>query len=98
MAERDRSPPPVYAADPPSARLVEPLDEAMTAVFHRPSGATHLLASPAPELLDALAAGPAPATVLLVRLADRYEIADADEAVLAARLEELVATGLARRV
>lgn len=88
----------LYVADPADARLVEPLDETMTAVFHRPSGTTHLLASPAPELLDALAAGPVDRAGLLARLADHFEIADADDAALAARLEELVATGLARRV
>lgn len=70
----------------------------MTALFHRPSGTTHLLASPAPELLDALAAGPADAAGVLARLAARFEIADADGAALAARLDELVATGLARRL
>ncbi len=98
MAGDERPAPIRYAADPPAARLVEPLDAAMTAVFHRPSGTTHLLASPAPELLDALAAGPADVAGLLARLADQFEIADADDAALTARLEELVATGLARRV
>lgn len=85
-----------YAADPPAARIAEPLDATLTAVFHRPSGTTHLLASPAPELLDALADGPADPAALLVRLGARFEVADADPAALSARLEELVACGLAR--
>ncbi|USI74108.1 HPr-rel-A system PqqD family peptide chaperone [Sphingomonas morindae] len=85
-----------YAAEPPATRLVVPLD-AMTALYHRPSGATHLLASPLPELLDALAEGPADAATLLARLARRFDIADADPAALAARLDELVAIGLAQR-
>lgn len=86
-----------WAADPRAARIAVPLD-AMVAVYHRPSGATHLLASPAPELLEALGDGPADATELLARLAARFELADGDVAVIAARADELVETGLARRV
>ena len=63
---------PVYVADPPSARAVVALDD-LVAVLHRPSGATHLLAPPAPELLDALAEGPADAHVLLERLSRQSE-------------------------
>jgi PqqD family protein of HPr-rel-A system len=85
-----------YRADPPEARLTAFLDEAMAAVFHRPSGITHLLASPAPELLDALAAGPADARDLTARLAERFELDGDAEAVIAARLEELAAVGLVR--
>lgn len=86
----------MYAADPPAARIAIALDE-LVAIFHRPSGVTHLLAPPAPELLDALAAGDADAPALLARLADRFDVVDADVAAVAARLEELVATGLAWR-
>jgi PqqD family protein of HPr-rel-A system len=87
----------LYAADPPAARIVRPLD-ALVAVFHRPSGATHLLAAPAPELLDALAAGPAGAATLLARLAERFDLPDGAIDTIAARMEELVAVGLAWRV
>ena len=86
----------VYAADPPETRIACPLD-ALTAVFHRPSGATHLLAPPAPELLAALAAGPADAETLLARLAERFDLPDGAIATIAARMEELVAVGLAWR-
>jgi PqqD family protein of HPr-rel-A system len=85
-----------YATDPSSQRIVAGLD-ALVAIFHRPSGVTHLLAPPAPELLDALGDGPADAAKLLARLAGRYDIADADVAAVEARLEELVAVGLAWR-
>ena len=86
----------VYAADPPAARLTVPLD-ALVAVLHRPSGATHLLASPAPELLDALAEGPADARALLARLSGRYELIGAQAEAIEARMEELVVAGLAWR-
>lgn len=86
----------VYAADAPTQRIAVPLD-GMTALYHRPSGATHLVAAPVPELLEALAEGPADAATLLERLRRRYEVADGDPAAIAARLDEMVATGLARR-
>jgi PqqD family protein of HPr-rel-A system len=86
----------VYAADPPAARQTVALD-ALVAIFHRPSGATHLLAAPAPELLEALADGPADAATLIARLSERYDLIGSDTDAIAARLEELVAAGLAWR-
>ncbi|WP_019831957.1 HPr-rel-A system PqqD family peptide chaperone [Sphingomonas sp. PR090111-T3T-6A] len=87
---------PVYAADPPSARAVAVLD-ALVAVLHRPSGATHLLASPAPELLDALAEGPADVRTLLERLSRQYDLIGSETDAIEARMEELVAAGLVWR-
>ena len=82
-----------FRAPPPDALIAAPLDE-FTAVFHRPSGITHLLTAPAPEILAALATAPLSIDDLLVRLAQDYAVADADPAALAARIEELVAAGL----
>jgi PqqD family protein of HPr-rel-A system len=75
------------------ALLTTPLD-LLTAVYHRPSGITHLLAAPAPEILDALGGEWLDLDTLLARLAARFELADADAPALAARLDELVAAGL----
>ncbi len=86
--------PSVYAADPPSARLSVVLD-ALVAVYHRPSGVTHLLAAPSPELLDALADGPADAATLRDRLAALYELEGDGSAMIDARMEELIVAGLA---
>jgi PqqD family protein of HPr-rel-A system len=85
-----------YAADPPAARLTVGLDE-LVAIYHRPSGATHLLAPPAPELLDALAEGPADAAELLARLSRQFDLPDAASDAIEARMEELVLAGLAWR-
>jgi PqqD family protein of HPr-rel-A system len=85
-----------YAADPPAARLTVALD-ALVAIYHRPSGTTHLLASPAPELLDALGEGAADAPELLARLSREFELPDAAAEAIEARMEELVAAGLAWR-
>ena len=78
-----------------AALILEPLDE-LSAAYHRPSGVTHLLASPAPEILAALADGPLDTDALLARLADAYDLPDADPAALAARLGELAEAGLVR--
>ena len=86
-----------WRAAPAAALLIEPLD-VLTAVFHRASGITHLLAEPAPEILAALADGPLTADALLDRLVGAFDIADADLTTLAARLAELAAAGLVEAV
>ncbi|MEA1085525.1 MAG: HPr-rel-A system PqqD family peptide chaperone [Sphingomonas sp.] len=82
-----------YRAPADAALLTAELD-AFTAVFHRPSGITHLLVSPAPEIVALLADTPLDLDTLLVRLGERYDLADASRDALAARLDELVAAGL----
>lgn len=88
---------PAYTADPPAARTSVALETLVT-IFHAPSGMTHLLAPPAPEILDALAQGPADAATILARLADGHAI-EGDDALLSvsARLDELEASGLVWR-
>ncbi|MBA4773554.1 MAG: HPr-rel-A system PqqD family peptide chaperone [Sphingomonas sp.] len=65
----------------------------LTLIYHRASGITHVLASPAPELLAALAE-PLTLPELRARLAAEFELADAADGALQARLDELVAAGL----
>ncbi|HYG48280.1 MAG TPA: HPr-rel-A system PqqD family peptide chaperone [Allosphingosinicella sp.] len=86
-----------YAADPPDAmRRVEL--EGLTLLYHRTSGLTHFLAPPAPEILDALAAGPASAAEVAASIGERFEIESEDPAAaIAARLAELEAAGLVWR-
>lgn len=84
---------PRYRAPPADALLVADLD-AFVAVFHRRSGITHLLASPAPEILTMLAGEALTIDALLDRLGHDYALADADREALAARVDELVAAGL----
>jgi PqqD family protein of HPr-rel-A system len=86
---------PTYIADPPVDLKAVPLD-GLTAIFHRPSGMTHLLAPPSPQILDALGAGPADAEMLLGRIGELFEVKGGVEA-LEARLSELEAAGLVRR-
>ncbi len=70
--------------------------DGLALVFHRPSGLTHMLASPLPEIVAALAEAPVSAEVLLERLSAHYELGADALAELIAHLEELAALGLVR--
>lgn len=85
-----------YRAAPAGSLAVAALDQ-LTAVYHRPSGVTHLVDAPVPELLEVLGEDSADADAVLARLAAAYDLPDADAGALAARLDEMVALGLARR-
>ncbi len=63
---------PVYIADSPAALSSVALD-GLSVLFHEPSGMTHIVAAPAPEILDALREGPADAAELLRRLRTRFD-------------------------
>ncbi|MET3711508.1 PqqD family protein of HPr-rel-A system [Sphingomonas trueperi] len=83
------------AADPATLRIV-PLD-ALTLIYHRASGITHIVDAPVPEILDILGEGARDVAGLLAVLAERFDLADPDPAALAVRLDELVAAGLVER-
>jgi len=80
-----------YAAEPRVGLVSVPLDS-LTALYHRRSGQTHLVAAPVPEILAALAEKPLDLGNLLAVL----QIDDDAEArlLLQARLDELIASGL----
>ncbi|WP_239017753.1 HPr-rel-A system PqqD family peptide chaperone [Sphingomonas aracearum] len=84
-----------FRAGPRADLLVAPLD-AFTALYHRPSGITHLLSTPAPELLDTMGEGEWTVAELAAALAARFDL-ERDDAALTARLEELVDAGLVER-
>ncbi len=79
-------------ARPETLQIVQ-LDS-FVAVYHRASGITHLITAPAPEILATLGEAGLTRSDLLARLGAEYALGDADEAVLAERLDELVASGL----
>ena len=87
----------LYRAAPPETLRIVPLD-ALTLVYHRSSGITHIVDSPVPEILETLAAAPLSADDLLVRLSERFDLVDADPLALAGRLDELAAVGLVERL
>ncbi len=82
-----------YRAPVAGGLRIVPLDE-LTAIYHRASGQTHVVAPPVPEMLELLADAPLGAAELLAALQARYDLPDADVAGVAARLEELAAAGL----
>lgn len=87
-----------YRAESAGQLLVEPLD-AMTLIYQRRSGITHMVAEPVPEILDAMGDAAFTAAMLVAKLSDQFELgADGDaEAVITARLEELADLGLVHR-
>ena len=89
-------PGPRFVADPPAlTRRVEM--DGLTALFHIPSGMTHLLAAPAPQILDVIANDPGDPAEILSRMAVAFDVEGGEEAILA-RLAELEASGLVSRV
>jgi PqqD family protein of HPr-rel-A system len=87
----------LYAADPPETVRIAEL-EGLTLLYHRRSGLTHILAPPAPQILSALAAGPATAARIVDRIGAEFELeADNPAAATEARLAELEAAGLVWR-
>lgn len=74
--------------------------DSMTLLFHRPSGITHMLADPAPAILEVMEDVPLTAAEISSRLLAKFDVEadlDADQIVLA-RLEELSGLGLIARV
>ena len=87
----------LYAADPPETMRTAEV-EGLTLLYHRRSGLTHFLAPPAPQILAALAAGPAGAAEIAARMEESFDIeAEDPAAAIAARLAELEAAGLVWR-
>ena len=86
-----------YRAAPPETLRIVPLDM-LTLIYHRASGITHVVDAPVPEILEALGEEALGADALLARLAERFDLADADAGALAARLDELAAAGLVERL
>jgi PqqD family protein of HPr-rel-A system len=89
---------PRFIADLPEAARIVELD-GLTALYHRPSGLTHILAPPAPQILAALAGEAGDAAEIVARIAVDFELdAEDAEAAIGARLAELEAAGLVRPI
>jgi len=74
--------------------------DSMTLLFHRPSGITHMLADPAPAILEVMEGETLTAADIASRLIAKFDVeADLDaEHIVLARLEELSGLGLVARV
>jgi len=62
----------LYIADPESEVRAVALD-GLSLLFHAPSGMTHIVAAPAPEILAVLQEGPADLNEILRRLNEEYD-------------------------
>lgn len=82
-----------YAACPPF-KLVT-LD-GLSALYHRASGATHIVSEPAPQILAALGSDAMTLDQLFAKLGESFDVTES-VAALAARLDELVSLGLVLR-
>jgi len=89
---------PRFVADPAVERPHMWID-GFAILYHRPSGMTHIIASPVPEMLAVIADAPADATDIVARLSAEHDVAGegALDAIVAARLEELESAGLVYR-
>jgi PqqD family protein of HPr-rel-A system len=89
----------LYRAEPVDERIVEPLD-AITLIYQRRSGITHMVAEPVPQMLEAMGIDVLRAKALLARLAADFDLETDDAALqaISARLEELADLGLVERV
>lgn len=85
----------LYTADPEQAIRLTVLDD-LSVIYHRPSGLTHIVDQPVPEILAILRQMPSTAETLLASLARDHDIVADGEAVgaIAARLDELRSLGL----
>jgi PqqD family protein of HPr-rel-A system len=87
-------PSPTYKAEPAGQLLTVPLD-AMTLIYQRRSGITHIVAEPVPEILAVMGGDALRAADVAERLAVQFDFDAADaEAIVASRLEELAGLGL----
>jgi PqqD family protein of HPr-rel-A system len=88
-----------YKVEMADQLLIEALD-AMTLIYQRRSGITHMVTEPVPEMLSAMGAELVDAAALVARLSKQFDLGDAVEveAVISARLEELAELGMVERV
>lgn len=77
--------------------ILRPLD-GLTLIFHRPSGITHIVDSPVPEILAVLGDEPRSAAEILDALGEYYDLEDGEDALagLIGHLDALCDLGLAR--
>ncbi len=88
-----------YRAAPKDDLIWHELDS-MTLLFHRPSGITHMLADPAPAILEVMADAALSASEIVARLEAGFDFESGGDTgnIVDARLAELADLGLVARV
>jgi PqqD family protein of HPr-rel-A system len=83
-----------FKAESADQLLIEPLD-ALTVIYQRRSGVTHIVAEPVPEILAVMGGEALTAGQVAARLSAIFEIDSISvEEIVTARLEELAELGL----
>jgi PqqD family protein of HPr-rel-A system len=88
-----------YRADSTDGLVVTVLDS-LTAIYHRPSGITHLIGEPIPQILEALGPEALSVAELLAKLGALHPVSaeGAAVSVLQSHLDTLISIGLVQRV
>ncbi|ATW04646.1 HPr-rel-A system PqqD family peptide chaperone [Sphingorhabdus sp. YGSMI21] len=88
-----------YRAAPAEDLIWHDLDS-MTLLFHQPSGITHMLADPAPAIVEVMGNVPLDAAEIAARLSAQFDLDSGEdtENIVLARLDELSALGLVSKV
>lgn len=89
---------PRFFAEPADQRIVQALD-AMTLIYQKRSGITHIVAEPVPQILAVMGPDSCDAALILKRLQAVFDIATSDMAhsIVSERLAELESLGLVER-
>ena len=83
-----------YKAEPDAMLLIQPLD-AMTAVYHRRSGITHIVSEPVPQILQVMGGETLTCGEIMVRLSADFDFEGVDaESLITDRLDEMASLGL----
>lgn len=83
-----------YKAEPDAMLLIQPLD-AMTAVYHRRSGITHIVSEPVSQILQVMGGETLTCGEIIVRLSADFDFEGVDaENLITDRLEEMASLGL----
>jgi PqqD family protein of HPr-rel-A system len=83
-----------YKAEPDAMLLIQPLD-AMTAVYHRRSGITHIVSEPVPQILQVMGGETLTSGEIMVRLNADFDFEGVDaENLITDRLDEMASLGL----
>jgi len=88
-----------YQVANPDDLILHALD-AMSLVFHKPSGITHVVADPVPAILEVMEGRTLSAEDVGIQLSNNFQLDNVTDlgAIVLARLEELCDLGLVERV
>lgn len=87
----------IYKAEAAAMLVIQPLDS-MTAIYHRRSGITHIVAEPVPQILQVMGDMALTTGEIVQRLGATFNLDHIDaESLIAERLEEMAALGLLER-